>query len=184
MDDAAVIASTRRWVEGFVIGLNLCPFARRPSENGRIRYALTAADSEEALLAALDAELNRLIAATREEIETTLLVHPHALADFLDYNDFLTEADRLLVRRGLRGIVQIASFHPHYQFAGTRPDSVENSTNRSPFPMLHLLREQSITEAAGEDPDRLLDIPQRNIALLRRLGRDEVQRLSGGVSFG
>ncbi len=177
MDDAAVIAATRRWVDGFVIGLALCPFARRVSEAGRVRYVVTPAADAEAVLAALDAELTVLVATPRDEVETTVLVHPRALADFLDYNDFLADADRLLVRRGLRGVVQVAGFHPAYRFAGTTPDAVENFTNRSPFPMLHLLREVSVSEVAG---DHLGDIPARNIALLRRLGRAEVRRRADG----
>jgi hypothetical protein len=173
-DDPAVEA-TRRWVDEVVIGLNLCPFARKPAAAGRVRYAITAAADPDALLAALAGELRALVAAPRSEVETTLLVHPRALPDFLDYNDFLTDADALVRRLGLRGVVQIAGFHPHWQFAGTAPDAVENYTNRSPHPMLHLLREESVSEV-NADPDALMSVPERNIDLLRSLGRAEVLR--------
>ena len=176
MDESAVIAATRRWVWDMVIGLNLCPFARRVFESDRIRYVVTDAADGEALLAALGRELAALPATPRAEVETTLLIHPNALADFLDYNDFLAVADRLVRRLGLRGVIQIASFHPHYQFAGTTPDAVENFTNRSPYPMLHLLREASVTEVAA-DPARLADIPARNVETLRRLGHAGIQAL-------
>jgi hypothetical protein len=173
MDEQAVVAVTRRWVTDLVIGLNLCPFARHVSEAGLVRYAVTDAADEEALLAALAHELDALVAAPRTAVETTLLIHPRALPDFLDYNDFLGPADRLLAARGLRGVIQIAGFHPDYRFAGTTPGAVENYTNRSPYPMLHLLREDSISEVAA-DPARLLDIPRRNVETLNRLGRREV----------
>ena len=168
-----MIDATRRWVEGVVIGLNLCPFARRVHDAGRVRYVVTAAADDNALLAALEEELRALVAADRATVETTVLIHPHALAAFAEYNDFLPEADRLVRRLGLRGVIQVASFHPEYRFAGTPADAVENYTNRSPHPMLHLLREESVTEVAG-DPDALAAIPQRNIDVLRRLGRAEM----------
>ena len=153
-----------------VIGLNLCPFARRVAEVGGVRYAVTDAAEEEHLLAAVEAELKALVASPRSDVETTLLIHPQVLADFDDYLAFLPEADRLVRRLGLRGIVQIAGFHPSYQFEGTTPDAPENYTNRSPHPMLHLLREASVTEVGG-DTAALAAIPQRNIDILRALGR-------------
>jgi hypothetical protein len=106
-------------------------------------------------------------------VETMLLIHPHVLGNFLDYNDFLGVAENLLGDLGLRGIIQIASFHPDYQFAAAAADAVENYTNRSPYPMLHLLREQSISEGAS-DPDELLEIPRRNVTTLRQLGREKI----------
>lgn len=171
--EQVVIEHTRRWVEAVVIGLNLCPFARRVNDSGRIRYVVTDASDAGALLDALTVELRALVAAPRAEVETTILIHPRVLTDFADYNDFLPEADRLVRRCGLRSVIQIASFHPDYQFADTAADAVENYTNRSPYPMLHLLREESITEVAG-DSDALAAIPQRNIDLLRKLGRAEM----------
>jgi hypothetical protein len=166
-----VIEVTRRWVVGVVIGLNLCPFARRVSEAGLIRYAVTDAGDPEELLVALETELVALAAAPRSAVETTILIHPKALSAFPDYLNFLTYADRLVKRLGLVGTIQVAGFHPQYQFEGTTPNAPENYTNRSPEPMLHLLREESVTEVAGDDPTALAAIPQRNTATLRKLGR-------------
>lgn len=172
-DVQAAADATRRWVAGVVVGLNLCPFARRVNDAGRVRYVVTAAADAEALLSALGEELRSLVAAPRAEVETTLLIHPRALQDFAEYNDFLPDADRLVHRLGLRGVIQVASFHPEYRFADTPADAAENYTNRSPHPMLHLLREESISEVAG-DPDALAAIPTRNIDALRKLGRAEM----------
>src|SRR5262249_20698112 len=175
-DQEAVTEAPRRWVSAVVIGLNLCPFARRVFEAGLIQYVVTDAADEDTLLGALEIELTALAAAPRSAVETTLLIHPRVLTDFLDYNDFLAAADRLVRNLDLRGTIQIASFHPDYRFAGTSPGAVENYTNRSPYPMLHLLREESVSEVAG-DPERLLEIPGRNIETLRRLGREKVLEL-------
>ena len=169
-DVQAAADATRRWVAGVVVDLNLCPFARRVNDAGRVRYAVTTVSDSDALLSVLGDELRALVAAPRAELETTLLIHPRALRDFTEYNDFLPEADRLVHRLGLRGVIQVASFHPEYQFADTPADAAENYTNRSPHPMLHLLREESITEVSG-DTDFLDSIPQRNIDALRKLGR-------------
>jgi hypothetical protein len=159
-----------------VIGLNLCPFAQRVFAADKIRYRVSSATDETALRADLSAELNTLAAAPRAEVETTLLIHPQVFGDFLDYNDFLDTADACVVDLGLEGVIQIASFHPQYQFAETPADAVENYTNRSPYPMLHLLREESASEVAG-DEEELLEIPRRNIETLRALGRDKIQQL-------
>lgn len=156
-----------------VIGLNLCPFARRVFEAGKIRCVVTEAPDEMSLLKDLAAELRALASVPVTSVETTLLIHPRALGNFLDYNNFLDKGDRLIEELGLRGTIQIASFHPAYQFAGTDPDAVENYTNRSPYPMLHLLREKSISEV-GSDPRALLEIPQRNLETMRGLGRDQI----------
>lgn len=164
-----VIEQTRRWITDVVIGLNLCPFAKRVFDAELIRFVVTEVADEDSLLEVLADELKWLAAAPRSELETTILIHPNVLADFLDYNDFLHEADRLLKRLRLDGTIQIASFHPRYQFAGTDPDAPENGTNRSPFPMLHLLREISITEVASH-PETLFGIPERNIETMRRRG--------------
>ena len=117
-----------------------------------------------------------MVEAPRSEIDTAILIHPHVLTDFLDYNDFLAEADEVLEDLDLVGVVQLASFHPAYRFADTEPDDVTNFTNRSPYPMLHLLREESVTEVA-DDPRMLEDIPRRNIATLRRIGRAGIEAL-------
>lgn len=175
MDSEAVAAATRRWVETFVIGLGLCPFARKPAEAGLIRYAVTGAATRRELLDALAEEMNALAAADPAAVETTLLIHPNALADFLDYNDFLADADRLVAALGFEGVFQIASFHPQYRFADAAPDAAENYTNRSPYPILHLLREDSITRVAG-DAEFLAGIPRRNIAALRALGVEAIRR--------
>lgn len=175
MDQQTVIDHTRRWISAMVIGLDLCPFARRVFEADTIRYVVTAAEDEKTLLEDLERELKALAVCPIEAVETTLLIHPRALVNFLDYNDFLGDGERLVADLGLRGTLQIASFHPDYQFAGTRPDAVENYTNRSPYPMLHLLREASIT-AVASDPGALLEIPRRNAETLRRLGREMIQR--------
>ena len=163
------IAATRLWLERAVIGLNLCPFAKAVHAKAQVRWVLGEADTPEALLETLGAELLLLRDAPPEEVDTTLIVHPRVLGDFLDYNDFLEEADALVAELGLEGVLQVASFHPHYQFAGSHPDDVENFTNRSPYPTLHLLREDSVSRAvaAFPDPDAIVD---RNIDTLRRLG--------------
>ena len=181
MNEADIIERTRRWIATFVIGLNLCPFARRVFEAGAIRYAVTDAATEHALLDALTSELQSLSATPA--IETTLLIHPHAFGDFLDYNDFLDRAECLVASLGFEGVVQIASFHPAYQFSDTAPDDVENYTNRSPYPMLHLLREESITRVADNE-DELLAIPERNIATLRSLGLERVREMLCRIAKG
>jgi hypothetical protein len=173
MDTQAIIDCTRRWIAGMVIELDLCPFARRVFQGDKVRYYVSRAENEKTLLGDLCTELATLAETPLALIETTLLIHPHALANFLDYNDFLDDAEQKAKDLGLRGVVQIASFHPDYQFAGTEPGAVENYTNRSPYPMLHLLREESITAVAG-DPDELRDIPRRNIETLQGLGIEKI----------
>ena len=175
-DREAAVAATRRWIESVVIGLNLCPFARRVFEGERIRYAVSAARDAAGLLADLESEIGRLVAAPAEQVETTLLIHPQALTDFYDYNDFLGDAEEMIERLGQSGMVQVASFHPEYQFADAAPDAVENYTNRSPYPMLHLLREDSVT-AVADDPEALEEIPRRNVKTMRRLGRARAQAM-------
>jgi len=170
----AVIEATRQWVETVVVELNLCPFAKRELVNHRVRFFASEADNPELLLINLKAELERL--ESDSSIETTLLIHPHTLLDFFDYNQFLDVCDALLIDMNLEGIYQIASFHPHYCFADTNADDVENYSNRSPYPMLHLIREQSLQRAVANYPgaDK---IPERNIALLKKLGLTELQAL-------
>lgn len=174
--DEEAVAATRAWLARAVIGLNLCPFAKAVHVKNQIRYAVSTAQTPGDLLADLVTELRILQAADASEIETTLLVHPHVLGDFLDYNDFLELAEAAVAGEGLEGEIQIASFHPHYQFAGTRPEDVENCSNRSPYPMLHLLREASIARAVAVFPDASR-IFERNIETLRRLGHDGWRRL-------
>lgn len=171
MTDNRYIASVRHWLETFVIELNLCPFAKREFDNNRVHFQLSNAGNEQDLIDDLQHELIRL--NNDASIETTLLIHPHVLQDFYDYNDFLDLADALLVQLNLEGVYQIASFHPDYQFAETEIDDVENYTNRSPYPLLHLIREDSLAKAIAHYPNPE-QIPERNIALLRKMGTDKV----------
>lgn len=166
----AVIAATRAWVDKAVIGLNLCPFAKAVQVKNQVRYAVSAAQTTETLRIDLIAELRNLNASDPEQLDTTLLIHPDVLRDFMDYNDFLAVADAALGDLGFDGQIQIASFHPQYQFADAAVDDIENYTNRSPFPILHLLREASIERAVTAFPDAA-SIYQKNMATLRRLGR-------------
>lgn len=163
------IELTRRWLKRAVIGLNLCPFAKAVHTKKQVRFVLSDATTPEALLEQLAEELVLLRDADPEDIDTTLIVHPEVLTDFLDYNDFLDSADAAVEALDLQGVLQVASFHPDYRFAGTAPDDIGNCTNRSPFPTLHLLRESSVERAveAFPDPD---EIVERNLRTLDALG--------------
>lgn len=172
--NAEVVAATREWVAEVVVGLNLCPFARRELEGERIRFVVSQADEPSDLLAALHAELMGLL--DHPEIETTLLIHPRVLTRFDDYNEFLAICDQLLISLDLEGVLQIASFHPDYCFAGCSAASPENYSNRSPFPMLHLLRESSVSRAVDNHPDAE-SIPDANIHKLRQLGTEKLEAL-------
>lgn len=174
MNEAEIIGVTRNWVNTVVVGLNFCPFAKRELARGRVRFAVCSATDEDGLLQHLQQEFQRL--NDEPELETTLLVHPYVLGDFLRYNEFLEEANGLLMFLELEGVYQIASFHPHYQFAGTGPDDAENYTNRSPYPMLHLLREASLEVAIDHYPN-VDDIPDRNIELTQKLGVQKMRAL-------
>ena len=166
---ALALADTQRWLERAVIGLNLCPFAKAVQQKGQIRFVVSAAADAQALATELADELQRLASADPKLIDTTLLIHPHVLQDFDDYNQFLDTADQVLTALGLQGELQIASFHPRYRFAGTAEDDISNCSNRSPHPSLHLLRESSIARALAQTPDAA-DIYERNIETLERLG--------------
>ncbi len=174
MKSASVLQSTRHWVETVVIELNLCPFAARELNAERIQFSLSDATTIEQLLDDLHRELLQL--QQNDNIETSLLVHPEVLQDFIDYNQFLDLADSLLQQMQLEGIYQIASFHPDYQFADTQAEDVSNYTNRSPYPMLHLIREASLEKAVANYPDAD-QIPLRNIALLEQMGQKKVVAL-------
>ncbi len=163
------IAATRHWLEKAVIGLNLCPFAKAVHAKRQVRYVLSEATTPAALLEQLDAELRLLQASDPAAVDTTLLVHPHVLGDFYDFNDFLGLAEARVAELGLEGELQVASFHPDYRFAGTSEDEMGNYTNRSPHPTLHLLREASIDRAVAAYPDPDV-IVERNIATLEALG--------------
>lgn len=174
VDNEKITLAVRAWVDTFVVGMNLCPFAKRELVKNRVRFVTTESTSVEALRLTLQAELERL---NRDpSVETTLLIHPHVLQDFYDFNDFLDVADSLLIEMGLEGVYQIASFHPDYQFGGTAPGDAENYTNRAPYPVLHLLREASLERVIADYPD-VDDIPERNIELMNRHGGNKLKAL-------
>lgn len=168
-DDNVVVADMVRWLERAVIGLNLCPFAKSVHVKDQIHYVVSHATDARELLQDLAAELEALAEASPEKRDTTLLIAPLAMPDFLDFNDFLELADELVESMDLAGILQVASFHPHFQFEGTLADDVSNCTNRAPYPTLHLLREESIDRAVEVFPEAQ-EIFERNIELLERLG--------------
>ena len=171
-----VIAATQGWLERAVIGLNLCPFAKAVHVKRQIRYAVTGAQTADELLAELEHELQILAATDPEMLDTTLLIHPEVMGDFLDFHFFLAEADAAIRRLELDGVIQIASLHPQYEFAGSNADDIDNYTNRAPYPTLHLLREASIDRAVAAFPDAA-DIFERNIETLRKLGHEGWRRL-------
>lgn len=174
MENDKIIAAVRQWVETLIVGMNLCPFAKRELVKNRIRFTVTKATTDDELMAALQAELELL--DNDPSAETTLLIHPKVLQDFDDYNQFLNFADRFLAELRLGGVYQIASFHPDYQFGGTDLDDAENYTNRSPYPLLHLLREESLERVIADYPDTD-QIPAHNIELMNRLGQDKLQAI-------
>jgi uncharacterized protein len=176
LTEKQIIAYTSAWVEQVVIGLNLCPFAKPVHTKGQIDYLLSHARDETTLAADLRLAMQRLIASTPDSMDTCLLIHPWVLSDFFDYNNFLDIADEILDELELIGVLQIASFHPHYQFAGTTEDDVTNCTNRSPFPMLHLLREESLDKATTALPDANV-IVNRNLETMTSLGHEGWNRL-------
>lgn len=171
-----ILSATRLWLERAVIGLNLCPFAKSVFVKKQVRYALTAAATADELLAELEKELALLADTEAAQLDTTLLIHPQVMTDFLDYHFFLAEAEALLRNNGLDGVFQIASLHPQYEFAGSEPDDVANYTNRAPYPMLHLLRESSIDRAVAAFPDAA-DIFERNIETMEKLGHEGWRKL-------
>jgi hypothetical protein len=181
--DDAVRAATAQWLQRAVIGLNLCPFARQPFAQGRIRIQVSPAQTLAELLADLAAELLLLHATDPLQCETTVLVHPHVLQAFAEYNDALDQFDALVRELDLEGELQVASFHPDYRFADAPDDDPANASNRSPYPTVHLLREASVGRAVASvaDPDLIW---QRNVETLRRLGWDGWRRLGVGPAAG
>ncbi|MEP7155974.1 MAG: DUF1415 domain-containing protein [Betaproteobacteria bacterium] len=174
--DEEIVASMTEWLERAVIGLNLCPFAKAVHAKQQVRYAVCRRDNVEGLVEMLVAELQFLAECSPVQTDTTLLIHPFVFTDFLDYNDFLDVADGVIAELGLGGEIQIASFHPRYQFAGTDADDITNFTNRSPYPALHLLREESVARAVVAFPEAG-EIFEKNIETMRALGKggwDEV----------
>jgi hypothetical protein len=176
-----VLRDTRAWVERAVIGLNLCPFAKAVHVKQQIHFCVSDATTPEELLVDLRAELQDLTAQPSERRDTTLLIAPHCLADFLDFNDFLARADRALRDLGLDGVLQIAALHPAFQFAGTTPDDISNYTNRAPYPTLHLLREESVDRAVAAFPNPET-IFEANIRTLEGLGVAGWEALGVGAS--
>ena len=166
---ALAIAETRAWVRRAVIGLNLCPFARAVDVKDQIRYVFSDATDAETLLATLVVELQRLADTDPELVDTTMVIHPRVFADFEDFNDFLELADAAVEDLDLDGVLQVASFHPQFQFADTEPDDITNATNRAPYPTLHLLREESVDRAVAAFPEAEA-IFERNMATLEKLG--------------
>lgn len=176
-DQAA--ADVQRWLERAVIGLNLCPFAKAVHVKGQIRYRVSHADDAAGVLADFREELDFIAASDPAVHDTTLLVAPAALGDFLEFNDVTARAERLVRKAGLEGVIQVASFHPHYQFEGTEPQDITNFTNRSPHPVLHLLREASITRAVDAFPDAA-EIYEANMHTMTELGEAGWERLGVG----
>ncbi len=176
MTNETIIAATQDWLEKAVIGLNLCPFAKAVHVKKQIRYVVSTATTEEVLLEELMTELRYLQDTSPDLLDTTLLIHPYVLTDFLDYNDFLDAVDIATAEPEFNDAFQVASLHPQYQFAGTELDDIENYTNRSPYPTLHLLREDSVDRAveAFPDADR---IPDSNIETLKKLGYEGWKKL-------
>jgi len=174
LNKSIAILSVRKWVESFVVEHNICPFAKRPLTENTIRFTETEADTQEGLLEALQFELEHLL--DNKSVETSLLIHPNVLQDFYEYNEFLNYVDKLLEEMQLEGIFQIASFHPDYQFAGTEPNDVENYTNKSTFPMLHILREESVEKVIEKHPD-INQIPIRNIELMESMGHEALNEI-------
>ena len=169
MTEQDVLEKTRRWLEKAVIGLNLCPFAKAVYVKNQVRLVVSKARHADDLLEELDRELDLLVATPAEELDTTLLIHPTLFADFLDFNDFLEVADGVVAEHALEGVIQLASFHPQFQFEGTEPDDIGNYTNRAPFAILHLLREESVERAVHAFPEAEA-IFEENMRTLEKLG--------------
>ncbi len=178
-----VIAATRLWLQRAVIGLNLCPFAKGVHGKGLVRYVVSDAQDDEELLGDLERELQVLLAASPEEVDTTLLIHPMALNAFADFVRFLDLVEVVLRTQRLQGVLQVASFHPDYVFADSEADDITNCTNRSPFPTLHLLREASLDRAVAAFPDAAA-IYERNLQTLRELGHAGWRELGVGAPPG
>lgn len=176
MTDQDVLDQTRQWLEKAVIGLNLCPFAKAVYVKNQVRLVVSHARHADDLLDELDRELALFVATPAEEVDTTLLIHPTLFDDFLDFNDFLEIAEGVVDEHGLEGVVQLASFHPKFQFDGTEPDDIGNYTNRAPFAILHLLREESIDRAVQAFPEAEA-IFEANIKTLEMLGHSGWQAL-------
>lgn len=179
MTDEQVLSRTRHWLEKAVIGLNLCPFAKAVYVKNQVRLVVSQARHADDLLEELDRELELLVATPAEQLDTTLLIHPTLFDDFLDFNDFLEVAEGVLDEHGLEGVIQLASFHPQFQFDGSEPDDIGNYSNRAPFAILHLLREESVERAVAAYPEAEA-IFEKNVATLERLGHSGWKALAVG----
>ena len=177
MTDDEILIRTREWVEKAVIGLNLCPFARAVWVKDQVRVVVSRARHVDAFLDELDRELDLLASTPAEQIDTTLLVHPTLFPDFEVFNDFLGIVDDVVVEHDLEGVIQVAPFHPQFRFEGTEADDITNATNRSPYPILHLLREDSVERAVATDAGDADAIVERNMQTLRDLGHEGWSRL-------
>jgi len=176
LTEATIIKNVQQWMEQVVLGLSLCPFAHKPWREGLVALEVCGSAEPEDVLEFIQAQLCQLEKAEPAELETTLVITPNCFADFIDYNQFLNVLDALLKHNHWRGVFQIASFHPHYQFAGTDPTDHSNLTNRSPYPIFHLLREDSLEQATLHFPNPE-SIPDRNIEAMQTLTDDEIRRL-------
>jgi len=176
--ESQVVADTQAWLDKAVIGLNLCPFAKAVVAKQQVRMVVCMDSEPEQVLQMLQQEMQLLVDTDATVLDTTLLIAPNLLPDFLDFNEFLFDCDSVLVSMELEGVLQIADFHPRYQFAGTQPDDISNFTNRAPYPTLHLLREESIDKAVAAFPDASL-IYERNVQVLEALGKEGWEGLVG-----
>ena len=183
ISDEQVVSDIRRWIERAVIGLNLCPFAKSVYIKNQVRIVVSRARHLDAFLDDLDRELQYLQDTPSEQVDTTLLVHPTLFPDFLDFNDLLDVVDDVIEEHGLEGEIQVAPFHPRFQFEGTEPQDPDNLTNQAPYPILHLLREASV-ERATQSGDSAETIVERNIETVRRLGTEGWKRLLSGPNTG
>jgi uncharacterized protein len=177
LTDEKVLADVRHWIEKAVIGLNLCPFARAVYVKNQVRIVVSSARHLDAFLDELDSELDLLVNTPSEQIDTTLLVHPALFPDFFVFNDFLNVVDDVVAEHELEGVIQVASFHPQFQFEGMDADDISNATNRAPYPMLHLLREDSVERAVASEGGDAEAIVERNVRTLRELGAEGWQAL-------
>ena len=175
------VADTRRWLERAVVGLNLCPFAKAVLVKQQVHIAVSEADEAKAMLDDFARELDALLALEVRVRDTTLLVLPNGMSDFYSFNDLAGRAERLVRKRGLEGVVQVAHFHPHFVFAGTEEDDITNCTNRAPWPTLHLLREESMDRAVAAFPDAAA-IYETNMQTLRDLGPEGWEALGVGAT--
>ncbi|MEN0048561.1 MAG: DUF1415 domain-containing protein [Bacteroidota bacterium] len=168
------IKNTQNWLQAFVIGMNFCPFAKVPFDQDRIQYLIEESNDWKQMAMTVGSAMKSLVETPAEEVETTLIILPNALPDFTKYLDFIDVVQDFLEEEGLEGVLQIASFHPQYQFANTTPHDAENYTNRSPYPMIHLLREKSVSRAVDHYPN-VYDIPEKNIARLEQIGEEAIK---------